>query len=281
MGGTVKPGRLLQHLGSRVRAWRTARGLSRATLCRRAGLSERFLASIETGSGNVSVARLARLAESLDVPLGTLLEDAPASRELAELVELARRMTPRQLAAVTAFARARSGPAGTRQPIALVGLRGAGKTTLGTLLARHLGVPFVRLVQEIERSAGMSVSEVFSLSGEAGYRRLERQALRAALARHDGAVIETGGSLVTDPEMYAELLSSCFVVWLRATAKEHMQRVIDQGDLRPMARRADAMADLRRILASRKGQYARAHATLVTSGRSVAECLQSLKELAP
>lgn len=270
---------LLQGLGARVRAWRSARGISRSALSRQSGVSERFLANIEAGSGNVSVLRLARLAKAMDIPPGALLENVPVNAEFAQLLALIHPMTPRQMAVAASWIRAHLEQPGATQPIALVGLRGAGKTTLGEMLARHLKVPFAQLVQEIERIAGMSVSEVFSLSGDAGYRRLEMQALLALLARQDGAVIETGGSLVMDPDLYGELLSSCFVVWLRATAKDHMQRVMAQGDLRPMANRADAMADLRRILQVRNRLYARAHATLNTSGKSVAECLESLQEI--
>lgn len=270
---------LLRELGARVRAWRAARNVSRATLGRKSGLSERFLASIESGSGNVSVLRLARLARALDVPPGALLDDTPASMEFVQLLDLARTLAPAQLVATASWIRAHRDTSAATRPIALVGLRGAGKTTLGTLLARHLGVPFVQLVQEIERRAGMSVSEVFSLSGEAGYRRLEQQALRDVLAHNDGAVIETGGSLVLDPDLYAELLSSCHVIWLRATATDHMQRVVAQGDTRPMANRTDAMADLRRILQVRNRLYARAHATLNTSGRTINGCLDALQEI--
>lgn len=270
---------LLRDLGTRVRAWRSAHNVSRATLSRRSGLSERFLASIESGRGNVSVLRLAQLARALDLAPGALLDDTPADPGVAQLLALVRPMTSTQLAATLDWIRTHRDAAPAARPVALVGLRGAGKTTLGALLARHRGVPFVQLVQEIERRAGMDVSEVFSLSGEAGYRRLEQQALRAVLARGDGAVIETGGSLVMDPDLYAELLASCHVVWLRATAQDHMRRVVAQGDTRPMANRADAMADLRRILRVRNRLYARAHATLNTSGRTVAECADALKEL--
>ena len=166
--------------------------------------------------------------------------------------------------------------------VALVGLRGAGKSTIGAGLADRLAVPFVQLDREVERIAGMRLAEVFDLFGQAGYRRLERRALEAVLERHDRFVLEAGGGLVAEPATYDRLLGACLTVWLQARPEEHMARVAAQGDHRPMAGSPEAMDDLRRILEVRGPLYARADLTLDTSGRAPEACVAALAEqLAP
>ena len=165
--------------------------------------------------------------------------------------------------------------------IALIGLRGAGKTTLGQALAKRLGLPFIELVQEIEREAGMAVGEIFSLGGQTTYRRFERDALSAILSRFERAVIAVGGSLVSEPESYELLLATCYTVWLKASPQEHMERVLAQGDHRPMAGNRHAMADLKRILNERATLYRRADATVDTSGQTLSASLKRMLELEP
>jgi XRE family transcriptional regulator, aerobic/anaerobic benzoate catabolism transcriptional regulator len=164
-----------------------------------------------------------------------------------------------------------------RQRIALIGLRGAGKSTLGAKLAAALAVPFVELDREIERIAGMSLAALFDLYGQSAYRRYERRALESVIETHERAVIATGGSLVSEPATFDLLLSACFTVWLTARPEEHMSRVMAQGDLRPMADNTEAMEDLRRILDGRAALYSKADATVETAGTSVDQSLDLLK----
>lgn len=267
---------ILRQLGQHVRQWRQVRKISRAQLSERSGLSQRFLASLESGKGNISIVKLSRVAQALDVPVTVLLEDGPVSPEYAQLVHCLRSMSDQQHRETLDLLATSPGSSINPRPIVLVGLRGAGKTTLGARLADTLGLPFRQTAERIEDRAGMKISEIFSLSGEAGYRRLERQVLEDLLQATQPMVIETGGSLVMDRAIYESLLSSCFVVWLRTSPEEHMQRVMDQGDFRPMANHKDAMSDLRRILDVRVRQYARAHAEVNTAGESVADSLATL-----
>ncbi len=166
------------------------------------------------------------------------------------------------------------------QRIALIGMRGAGKTTLGSRLAEHHSLPFVQVVAQIELLAGMRVPEILALTGRSGYRRYEEQALLDVLENNDSCVLETGGGIVSNPRMLNQILTSCFVIWVQATPEEHMQRVIEQGDYRPMQANVDAMDDLQRILEERTPFYAKAHARLNTSGRDVQDCIDELIEIA-
>jgi len=166
-----------------------------------------------------------------------------------------------------------------RTRIALVGLRGAGKTTLGALLAKRLEIPFIELDREIEAAAGLPLQVIFELYGQAGFRRLERESLERVLGQHERFVLATGGSIVSEPQTFEQLLSTCFTIWLRAAPSDHMARVVAQGDLRPMAGNREAMADLERILAGRQALYSRADSALDTSLRSVEAALAELTEL--
>lgn len=269
-------------LGERVRNLRAQRGMTRKILARDSGVSERYLALLEAGEGNVSVVLLKRIAQALNVPAIELLrEELPndASAERNELDKLARRLSPAQLRRASELlqrefdvdVKARSGR------IALVGLRGAGKSSIGALLAKRLKAPFVELDREVEREANTSLNEIFLLYGQAGYRRYERAALERIVAKHERVVIATGGSIVSEPDTYDLLLASCTTVWLKAAPEEHMARVVAQGDTRPMKGNREAMDDLRRILNTRAALYGRADCTIDTSGRAIE---QSLDELA-
>jgi len=279
----IEPAQLLAALGERVRALRGRRRLTRRRLAADSGVSERYLAELERGRGNVSILLLAKVAAALRVELADLVR-GPGQQSAEEILitDLLHQVGPDRHRAILRFlAENYAVPLDSRRRIALVGLRGAGKTSQGEMLAARLGVPFVQLGVDIERLAGMSTSEIFSLSGQAGYRRLEEKALMQALAKHDRCVLETGGSIVMDPTLLDTLLTTCFVAWLFAPPEEYMRRLIEQGDVRPMQDQADALADLRRIVAERREYYARAHASVDTSGRSVEECVAELEALAP
>jgi XRE family aerobic/anaerobic benzoate catabolism transcriptional regulator len=269
-------------LGERVREARARRGMSRKGLARDSGVSERYLAQLESGEGNASVLLLRQIAGALNLPLTDLLREPDGNPpELALTMQLLQRLTPAQLTLARQELMHRfagSSPARRRQRIALIGLRGAGKSTLGARLAKELDAPFVELDREIEREAGTSLSEIFLLYGQAGYRRYERRALEKTLEQHERCVIAAGGSVVSEPATYELLLSACHTVWLRARPEEHMARVVAQGDTRPMAGNTQAMDDLRRILDARAGLYGQADAVVDTAGRSVEQSLRDLKK---
>ena len=253
--------------------------MSRRLLAHHAGISERYLTQLESGKGNVSVLLLRHIAEALGVPLSRLVEDEPPSPEMTLVRQFLARLSPEQLgqayASLTAaFADdARTLRAGR---VALVGLRGAGKTTIGARAAAELQVPFFELDKEIERLSGTSLGSILELYGQQAYRRYELQALQELLATHPRFVVATGGSLVSESATYELLLRSCFTVWVRTTPEEHMQRVLAQGDLRPMAGSQQAMDDLRRILEERSELYGRADSVVETTGRSVNESVHEL-----
>jgi XRE family transcriptional regulator, aerobic/anaerobic benzoate catabolism transcriptional regulator len=268
-------------LGDRVREARAKRGQSRKLLAAQSGVSERYLAQLEAGQGNVSILLLRQIAAALDLPITELLaEESDDGAELALTTQLLKRLPRQKLAAVRSQLLRDYGNARDERVkrVALIGLRGAGKSTLGAKLARVLGVPFVELDREIEREAGTSLSEIFLLYGQPGYRRYERRCLQKVLEKHERAVIATGGSIVSEPGTYELLLSSCFTVWLKAAPEEHMARVIAQGDTRPMAGNDQAMEDLRRILEGRAMLYRQADVVVDTAGKSVEKSLTELRK---
>lgn len=264
----------LRAIGQRLRLLRARRGMTRQLLAHQSGVSERYIAQMEAGSGNVSVLLLRALARALGVTPATLLEEPPERSWLE-------RLTPAQMAEAQRLLEAHFGadPAARRRRIALIGLRGAGKSTLGRMLAERRGVPFHELDRVVEREAGMPLPEIFELHGQPGFRRFELLALERLLRTEDGFVVAAGGSLVTEAPTYDLLLRQCWTVWVRAAPEEHMERVVRQGDLRPMRDNRRAMQDLRDILASREALYARADAQLDTSGRTAEESGRALLAL--
>jgi XRE family aerobic/anaerobic benzoate catabolism transcriptional regulator len=275
----------LKVIGERVRRARARRGMTRRILARDSAVSERYLAQLEAGQGNVSILLLRQIAQAMGTPLVDLARDGPDRPvELSLLIQLLERLSREELADAHAiladrFGRALRGQRAGR--IALIGLRGAGKSTLGRRLANHLAVPFLDMGAEIERDSGMSLSEIFSLSGQATYRRLERRSLERLVESHEQSVIETSGGLVSEPGTFELLLNSCFTVWIKAAPEEHMNRVIAQGDYRPMADNDEAMADLRHILAERNPLYGKADAVVDTEGRTADQSFRALLRALP
>ena len=266
----------LEQLGERLRLARTRRGMTQRALAARSGVSLRFIVQTEAGTGNLSVLKLRELADALGIPPADLLADRIGGRAAALLADLP---PTRYEEAATLLARHFFAMPGRAGRIALIGLRGAGKSTLGRLLAHARGVPFHELDREIERTAGAEVREIFEIHGQSGFRRLEREVLDRLIAQPGGAVIATGGSIVATDSTYDLLLNACRTVWIRATPEEHMRRVIEQGDLRPMRDNSRPMDDLRAILASREPLYARADLVLDTTGHSEEASLATLMDL--
>ena len=268
-------------LGERVRALRARRGMTRKALALAADVSERHLANLEYGIGNASILVLLQVAQALQCSLAELTGDVTTSspewlliRELLEHRDEAtlgrvREAIGQLLGTGGANGQARGRAVARSTRVALVGLRGAGKSTLGALLAEDLGYPFVELSREIEKFAGCSVSEIQGLYGQNAYRRYERRALEEAIQIYPEAVIATPGGLVSDPATFNLLLAHCTTVWLQATPEDHMKRVLAQGDLRPMAASREAMDDLKTILAGRAAFYSKAELLLDTSAQDL------------
>lgn len=275
----------LAMLGERVRDLRARHGMTRKVLAHDAKVSQRYLAQLESGEGNISILLLRQIAEALDVRLEELVLDGPEpSIELSHAIEVLRRLTPPDLAnahrlLVSNFGGSVAGD--RRGRIALIGLRGAGKSTLGNLLAKRLGVPFIELDREIESDIGAPLATIFDLYGQAEFRRLERKTLNRVVNGYARAVIATGGGIVSDAATFERLLAQCFTVWIKADPAEHMQRVIAQGDMRPMSDNREAMADLKRILKGREALYRKADVVVDTAGKNVAASLESLLAAVP
>jgi len=240
----------LQTFGERVRAERARRGLSRKALADASEISERYITQLESGKGNVSILLLRHIAAALGMSLSRLIAEAEPETTRAER-------------------------------IALVGLRGAGKSTLGAAVARHRGVPFFELDREVERISGSSLAAIFELYGQDVYRRYELEALQELLEAHPRFVVATGGGIVSEGATYELLLRNCFTVWVRTSPEEHMGRVVAQGDRRPMAASKQAMDDLRRILEERTPLYARADVRIDTTGKSEEQTVAELLALLP
>ena len=261
----------LEQLGQRVRTMRALHGMSRKVLAKVSGISERYIAQLESGKGNVSIVLLRRVSNAMGAHLEDLIPATEPSPDWPVIRDLVRKATPNQIAQAKdvlsghGTAQRRISFAG----IALIGLRGAGKSTLGKMLAKKIGWSFVELNKEIEAQNGLSVAEIIALYGQEGFRRMEQAALGQLLARKELMVLATGGGIVSEPLTFDLILSSFYTIWLKAEPEEHMARVRRQGDLRPMADDRSAMTELRTILRSREPLYARASAVVDTAGLSV------------
>jgi len=240
--------RFIGELGRRIRVLREGRGLSRKRLAADAQVSERYLGQVETGNGNISVMLLRRVASALGVAIGDVLAPDERARDTAR---------------------------GNR--IALIGMRGAGKSTLGAMLARALRIPLIELNREVARETGLPAAEVMALYGIAAYRQIEQRVLARVAFEQAHAVIVAGGGIVNEEEAFATLLANCYTVWIKARPEEHMARVLAQGDFRPMAGHPAAMEDLQRILAGREAMYRRADAVIDTSGDTPAASFAKLR----
>ena len=268
----------LHRLGERVRTLRHQRGITRKALAQHAKVSERYLAQLEAGRGNISIVLLRRIARAIGLPVTQLVhEGAEPPLDLVLLTQFLERLPPEMLVEARKLVTEHfSSPSEDRRRVALIGLRGGGKSTLGRMLAERLDVPFIELDREIERRSGANLSEIFDMFGQETFRRAEREALDDVLRRHPHFVIATSGSIVTEPGTLELLLASCFTVWVRAEPEEHMKRVMAQGDMRPMANNARAMEDLVSILKSREPLYAKAEAVLATTGKTPEQNLAEL-----
>ncbi len=271
----------LLSLGARVRALRSRRGLTRKAVAHAAGVSERHLANLELGTGNASVLVLLDVANALQCTLAEIVGDVTTSTP--EWLMLRELLTPLDESALARVRQAASQTLGmTQDPearsrrIALIGLRGAGKTTLGSRLAAALGCPFTELSHEVEELAGCRLSEIQALYGLNAYRRYEQRALKQTIENHDAVVIATPGGLVSDPTAFNQLLSHCTTIWLQASPEDHMGRVMAQGDTRPMQASPEAMEDLKSILAGRAAFYRKAQFTLNTSQQPLDETFEKL-----
>ncbi len=296
----------LVSMGDRVRALRARRGMTRKALATAADVSERHLANLEYGIGNASILVLLQVAGALQCSLAELVGDVSTSSAewllIRELLERRDEDTLRRVRVAisqmlgTSSGESAAAKSARRERIALIGLRGAGKSTLGRMLADDLGWPFVELSREIEKFAGCSVAEIQALYGQNAYRRYERRALEEAIQIYPEVVIATPGGLVSDAATFNILLGHCTTIWLSATPEDHMRRVIEQGDMRPMGgtnkaskkpsgspsgtpAMAEAMADLRSILAGRRAFYSKADFTLDTSSQDLSETFMALRRL--
>jgi len=284
--GAEKPenadGIFLSSVAKSVRAARSRRGMTRKQLAHDADVSERLLAQLEMGEGNISIVLLRRITNALNISLTDLFLDArepqPEKRFIQNFLE---RIPEHRLKDVAQKLLREFGEDVKLRwsRLALIGLRGAGKSTLGAKIAKEFKAPFVELDAEIEKDAGIPLAEIFSLYGQSGYRRSERRTLERVLQQHERVVISIGGGVVSEKENYDYLLKNCFTIWIKAQPEEHMARVIAQGDFRAMADNDEAMEDLRRILEAREPLYEKADGIVDTSGESVEQSFAKLKNV--
>jgi XRE family aerobic/anaerobic benzoate catabolism transcriptional regulator len=271
----------IELIGNRVRALRAKRGMTRKGLSKDSDVSERYLAQLETGKANITLAVLWRIAEAFDIPFSELIPDKNRDG-ISPLLSnfLIRLDADKQMTALQLLKRRFSEQINAGHGIALVGLRGAGKTTLGQQLADQAGVRFIRLTSLMEELANMSVAEMLDLGGQKKFRRVEAQALEHVLELNEPVVLETGGSLVSQTETFNALLENFFSVWVKASPEEHLRRVMDQGDTRPMDGFKEAIEDLKLILEEREPEYRQADYVLDTSERTEVDCLSELRKVA-
>jgi XRE family aerobic/anaerobic benzoate catabolism transcriptional regulator len=271
-------------VGALVRSARAKRGITRRKLAEQSGASERYLAQIESGQGNPSVIILKDIADALDVPVVELLPRGNGrNAALSRVLGLIASVPPSELSAIADLIEGRTAAASAAdraRRIALVGLRGAGKSTLGQLLAKQLDAPFIELNRLVEQAYGARIPDLIEIAGIATFRRYERDCLERVIAEHEAAVIATAGGIVSSPETYGLLLRRTHTIWIKTRPEEHMRRVMAQGDFRPMARNREAMSDLVAILDARSADYARAEAELDTSGDEERQSLTKLVRIA-
>jgi XRE family aerobic/anaerobic benzoate catabolism transcriptional regulator len=271
-------------VGALVRSARAKRGITRRKLTEQSGASERYLAQIESGQGNPSVIILKDIADALDVSVVEIMPRGNGrNAALTRILDLIARVPPSELSVIADLIEGRTAAASAAdraRRIALVGLRGAGKSTLGRMLAQHLGVPFIELNRVVEQAYGARIPDLIEIAGIATFRRYERDCLERVIAEHQSAVIATAGGIVSSPETYGLLLRRAHTVWIKTRPEEHMRRVMAQGDFRPMARNREAMSDLVAILDARSADYARAEAALDTSSDEEPQSLAKLVRIA-
>jgi len=273
----AKVAQLLSVVGDRVRNARARKGISRRILSETSGVSQRYLAQLESGTGNISIALLLRIATALDFRIEWLVaEDDPWNSELASLSTLFRSATKKQRDSVLEILDPEHPNLHRANRFALIGLRGAGKSTLGRLAASTNKVTFLELNEEIEQASGMPVREIFALYGQEGYRHLERQSLERIAATHNTLILAVAGGIVSEPDTYNYLLRNYHTIWLKAEPEEHMARVLGQGDERPMTGSPNAMGELRNILTSREALYARAEFEVDTSNATLSDSLEAV-----
>ncbi len=272
--------KLLIQVGERVRKARERRGIPRRVLSEMSGVSPRYLAQLESGEGNISIGLLKRVAIALDHRIDWLVGDEDPwtsdTLRIAELFRIADRQTKHSVMRTLSPEPAEEQKA---RRLCLIGLRGAGKSTLGHMTGEKLGIPFVELNRDIEEHAGMPVSDIMAFYGQEGYRKLEADALDRIIATHDQMILAVAGGIVAEPTTYQKLLARFHTIWIKASPQEHMDRVRAQGDERPMAGNPEAMEQLRSILASREPLYSRAEAQLDTSGATLETSLKQLIRL--
>lgn len=272
-------------MGLRVRQLRARKGMTRRATALAADVSERHLANLELGVGNVSTLVLLQLSKALQCPVAEIIGDVTTSSPewlmIRELLSGKDETVLKEVrVAIQSIVGSTSIPPQRRHRIALIGLRGAGKSTLGRMLSAYLGVQFLELSAEIEKFAGCSIGEIQALYGQSAYRRYERRALEESIQLHAEAVIATPGGLVSEPANFNDLLTHCTTIWLQANPEDHMNRVIAQGDMRPMAASKEAMEDLKAILSGRAEFYSKADFTLNTSTQSLEKTFEKLKDIA-
>ena len=268
---------LLKRVGERVRKARELKGIPRRVLSEISGVSPRYLAQLESGEGNISIGLLQKVAVALDYRIEWLVgAEDPWSSDTMRVADLVRRAGFHTRQEVIDLLSPDTETDMRASRICLIGLRGAGKSTLGAMTGERLGVPFVELNREIEEQSGMPVNELLAFYGQEGYRKLEAQALERVIATHDAMILAVAGGIVSDPQTYTMLLAHFHTVWLKAAPEDHMERVRAQGDTRPMGGNPEAMDELKSILTSREALYGRALSQIDTSGRSLEETLDEL-----
>ncbi len=271
----------IDDIGNRVRGLRAKRGMTRKDLSKHSDVSERYLAQLESGKANITLAVLWRVAEAFDIPFSALIPDTQRDQVSPLLTNFVAQLNQeQQLTALQILKRRFKEQLDAGHGIALIGLRGAGKSTMAKMLAEQTGCKFVRLTSLIEQLANMTIGEILDLGGQKKFRRIESQALTQVLKMGEPVILETGGSLVSQTDTFNILLENFFSVWIKASPEEHLSRVMSQGDTRPMSGFKEAIEDLKLILEERELDYRQADYVLDTSGRTVDDCVHELNKVA-